>query len=429
MNSSDRASDTRRFQERRNLAVTNANLFIANNNNPFLISPYSPPTNIARQSQITDINDLISSVEGNLATVIDLTTWTLRINTITNGPISNTVQIVAPDILLDATVGDVVIEAVDIVRLSGNEIDLNAVTTTRINGGTDVNITAPTINMLGSVYFPGNTYFNNISTNILNASVAGISSLTVSTVTVGNLVVNNMTVRSTLNASTTNTNYISTGVIFADFGSISTLNASTLTSSEIETNYLTVFSTLTASTTNTNSVSTNLLFADVGSISTLNTSTVMSSEIDTNYLTVNNILNASTTNTNSVSTGILNAGAGSINSLAVTTLNAAGNITFQTMTGSNISVLTMTVHSTLTVSSINATGHISFQTMSGNTIGVVNYGNFQTMGVSTGTISSFTFSSISMEPNSLSSGTGTTFTSSIIIFVQGIPYKIPLEKI
>ena len=98
------------------------------------------------------------------------------------------------------------------------------------------------------------------------------------------------------------------------------------------------------------------------------------------------------------------------------------------MTGSNISVSTMTVHSTLNVSSVTATGNISFQTMSGNTIGVVNYGNFQTMGVADGTISTLRFSSIYMEPGTLSSAPG-TITSSFIIYIGSVAYKIPLEQI
>lgn len=152
---------------------------------------------------------------------------------------------------------------------------------------------------------------------------------------------------------------------------------------------------------------------------------MLSKVVDTDYLTVNSILHASTTNTNYLSTGILSASTGSFTGLNVTTLNASGNITFTTMTGSHISVSSMTVHSTLNISSMNATGNISFQTMSGNTLNVISYGNFQTMGVHTGTISSLRFSSITMEPGILFAAP-VSFNSSIIIHNGGTAYKIPL---
>jgi hypothetical protein len=74
--------DNELFRTRGNLLTTNANLYIANNNNPFLVSPYSPPTVAATKTAITTLSSLISTQIGNLSSVIDLNTFTLSISTI-----------------------------------------------------------------------------------------------------------------------------------------------------------------------------------------------------------------------------------------------------------------------------------------------------------------------------------------------------------
>ena len=122
-------------------------------------------------------------------------------------------------------------------------------------------------------------------------------------------------------------------------------------------------------------------------------------------------------------------------------MSVSGNIYFSTLIGSTITANTMTIHSTLNVSSIDATGHISFVTMSGSTIttntlivhstidvSTVSTGNihFEVLGGAIGTISSFTFSSIFIQPNNVAPDPGTVFNSSFIINIGGIPYKIPL---
>jgi hypothetical protein len=134
-----KVSDTKTYKERSNLATTNANLFISNNANPFLISPYAIPANLAKQSAITDINTIIENLIKGLSSVINLSTYTLSISTITNTPFSNTVTLSTTNVIIDAT-----------------DLEVNA-----------------------DSYFSFNTYFNTISTGYINASVADISSLSV----------------------------------------------------------------------------------------------------------------------------------------------------------------------------------------------------------------------------------------------------------
>jgi len=75
-------SDPIQFQRRNDIYTQNANVFISNNANPFLISPYGPPANLISKALLLEISTVLSTLIGNLNQVIDLTTFTLRISTI-----------------------------------------------------------------------------------------------------------------------------------------------------------------------------------------------------------------------------------------------------------------------------------------------------------------------------------------------------------
>ena len=77
--------DSEVYQDRDNTKKQNANLFLSNNSNPFLISPYNFPSlaAYAKNNVVEDISSIISSIVASLAAVIDLNTYTLTISTIT----------------------------------------------------------------------------------------------------------------------------------------------------------------------------------------------------------------------------------------------------------------------------------------------------------------------------------------------------------
>ena len=108
MDPNQRDKDSKKYLERRDLSLSNANLFISNNSNPFLISPYSPPTNIAKQSQVNNINIVISSLIGNLGAVINLSTLTLSISTIQPPPFGpQDLTIRASTLYIDTEITDI----------------------------------------------------------------------------------------------------------------------------------------------------------------------------------------------------------------------------------------------------------------------------------------------------------------------------------
>jgi hypothetical protein len=80
--------DSEVYQDRDNLRKQNANLFLSNNSNPFLISPYNFPSlaAYAKTNVVEDISSIISTIIADLTAVIDLNTYTLTISTIS--PIS-----------------------------------------------------------------------------------------------------------------------------------------------------------------------------------------------------------------------------------------------------------------------------------------------------------------------------------------------------
>jgi hypothetical protein len=280
----ERAIDSRRYRDRNDLMIANANMFIANNNNPFLVSPYSPPTNVAKASAVQSISSIIANLITGLSTVINLTDFTLSISTIE----------------------PVVTDISQTVTITGDILNINS----------------------NNTNFEFNTFFNTISTGYIFASNANVSSLIVSSLNVDVETANNFIVNSTLTASTITTKnlYFSTLIgdsITTNYLTVnSTLTASTITTKNlnfttllgdsITTNYLTVNSTLTASTITTKN---------------LNFTTLLGDSITTNYLTVNSTLTASTITTNFLTVNSV---------LSVSSLNAASSIITKDLTFSSI---------------------------------------------------------------------------------------------
>ena len=244
MDSTQTRLDSNKYRNRNNLEISNANLFISNNNNPFLISPYAPPTNVAKETTVINIDETISTLIGNLSSVINLSTFTLSISTIQPIPSdpNQEITIIASTLRLD--VADTVIH--------------------------------------GTLEVDGNSKFNNISTGYLFASVADISTLNVSTLNADTFNVNNFEA-STLSVSSfygnnAFTNSLSTGYLFASVADISSLNVSTISASgtilfstligsTITGNTFTVHSTLNASTISTSNIFFETLNGGKGTIS------------------------------------------------------------------------------------------------------------------------------------------------------------------
>ena len=233
MDSTQTRLDSNKYRNRNNLEISNANLFISNNNNPFLISPYAPPTNVAKETTVVDISIIISTLIGDLSSIINLSTFTLSISTIRPIPSdpNQEITIIASTLRLD--VADTVIH--------------------------------------GTLEVDGNSKFNNISTGYLFASVADISSLNVSTMSVsGNIyfstligstiTANTMTIHSTLNVSSID----ATGHI-----SFVTMSGSTIT-----TNTLIVHSTIDVSTVSTGNIHFEILGGAIGTISSFTFSSI-----------------------------------------------------------------------------------------------------------------------------------------------------------
>lgn len=344
-----RAKDSNKYVYRDDIYTANANLFIANNNNPFLVSPYIPPANLAKQAAVSNVSTIVSSIIGNLSSVINLTTYTLSISTIQQLPTGNALTLSTP--------------------------------TLEINATTNLNVVTPDVAISGgTLHVESLSYFNYISSGLMDVSVANVSSLNASSFTAKTGTFNTLTVNSTLTGSTINT---------TNFQFI------TATGSTFVTNSLTVNSTLNTSTINT----INLQFV-----------TATGSTLSTNSLTVNSTLTASTISTN--------------------------NFQFVTATGSTLTTNSLTVNSTLNVSTIHTTS-LQFELLYGSTIST---NTAKINGLDVSTIDSakristldLVFSSFMMQPSTFS--TATTYItdtsgvySSILINMNGSWWKIPVE--
>jgi hypothetical protein len=196
-----RQQDAEIYRARNLLNVTNSNMFVSNNNNPFLVSPYAPPTNVAKTSQINEINVIISSLIGALSTVINLSTFTLSISTITNIPGGN------------------------VVTISSQNVDVTGDNFNVFSEATFHNI----VTFDDTASFVGSTFFNNISTGNIFASNGTFSTLTASSISIASeIIINSLQVNSTIYTSSIQSQNISTGDIFASNGVFSTLTASSI---------------------------------------------------------------------------------------------------------------------------------------------------------------------------------------------------------
>ena len=199
--------------------ILNAPNFLSNNNNPFLVSPFTPTTNIVKKSQLSSIIIVIAAIEAELSTLFDFNTMTLRITNITNSAGGNSVTISTTNINMDAT---------------------------------SINIDAQDTTITGNVYFSNNTYFSSINASTITAKNITFSTLTGSTINA-----------QTVNTSTLNASNITFSTLTGSTINVQTVNTSTLNASNI------TFSTLTGSTINVSTLNASTINAPTITFSSL----------------------------------------------------------------------------------------------------------------------------------------------------------------
>jgi hypothetical protein len=243
--------DSRRFQDRRNLSITNANMYISNNNNPFLVSPYSFPTgNLAKKSDVTDISDIISTFIGDVSSIINLADFSLAISTITNIPGENTVTISTTYLVFDSLM-TTINSAVSVTSsLFASTFSAPVITT---------NILSVNSTIVASTISTTHIQFSTLSGTTINASNINFSTLQ------GQLVLTSSIESHVMQTSTLEASSILTSTINGQLGNFSTLNAHTLFASTVQ------VSTLLTST----------IDGQIGNFSTLNVSTLQVSSIST----------------------------------------------------------------------------------------------------------------------------------------------------
>jgi hypothetical protein len=212
-----RAQDAVTFERRNDIYTQNANMFISNNANPFLISPYGPPANLISKQLIAQLSSIVSTLAYSLSTIIDINTFTIRISTIR--PVSGQ----------------------STITLNTNTLNITA-------APSFLGPPVPSMNVAIS------SFFNTINTNYLTVN----STLTVSTITGtvnfdtlqgSNIVTSTLTVESTLNVSSITfrnasgrnltTSTLITSTIVASTLVTSTINTSSMVASTIQAaNYL-----------------------------------------------------------------------------------------------------------------------------------------------------------------------------------------------
>lgn len=277
--------DSKRFQERRNLAITNANMYISNNNNPFLVSPYSFPTgNLAKKSQVADISAIISTFIGDVSSVINIADFSLSISTITSIPSDNTVTISTTNVVIDANSttinGSLAVTAALFASTFGaaaiitNTLDVNSTITTSTIIATNVQfvtLSGATIN--AATVNATDIYFNTLAGSTIQASTISAPSIFFSTIQ-GQLVLTSSIEAGSIQASSIQVSSILTSTIDGQIGNFSTLQASNL-----------LASTLSVSTLLTSTID-----GQLGNFSTLNVSTLLTSSISTPHIEVKELI-------------------------------------------------------------------------------------------------------------------------------------------
>jgi hypothetical protein len=224
--------DKQRFRDRnkRITDYTNANLFISNNANPFLISPYTPinTAQFAKATVIDALQELISTTIGNISTILDPLNFSLKISTIypADGATSSIT-------LFGSTIID------DYLTVSGIA-DFNIINATTANLQ---NITASTILTQYDITSQSSMTTNYMTVNnALVASDISVSSITASTILAqyditsqSSMTTNYMTVNNTLVASDISVSSITASTILSqyDITSQSSMSSNTLSGLEI----------------------------------------------------------------------------------------------------------------------------------------------------------------------------------------------------
>ncbi len=283
--SQQEGSDSKRFQERRNLNITNANMYISNNNNPFLVSPYSFPTgNFAKKSQIADITSIISTFIGDVSSIVNLVDFSLTISTITNIPSDNTVTISTTNFIIDAVQTTVNGPLVATSSLFASTFSTGEITTNSLSvNSTIITSTLQAINIQFST-LSGLTinavtvnatdiFFNTLAGSTIQASTISAPNIFFNTLQ-GQLILTSSIETGSILTSTVLASSILTSTIDGRIGNFSTLQASNLF----------------ASTLNVSTLLTSTIDGQIGNFSTLNASTMLISSISTSHIEVKELI-------------------------------------------------------------------------------------------------------------------------------------------
>ena len=340
-----------------------ADNFASNNNNPFLVSPYSPVNlgAFATNNFVNDISTVVSTLFGNLASVLDVTTYTLSISTIKSMP-SDQFQ----------------------------KITMN-MSTFVVTATTEINFNTPSLNLSRDLYVPRNL----VAQNLFFSTATGSTISTFTSNTSGQLTAQDMAFITMsgnyINVSTISPSTISSNTLYVNASTIISISTPMINVSHdmyVANNLVAqnlFFSTATGSTisTFTSNTSGQLTAVDMGFMN------MSGSNLKTSTLIVYSTGTLSTTSTNSISTSV---------------------IQFSTMVGNAITASTITVNSTTTTSSMNtnaiSTSVIQFSTMVGNAI------TASTITASTLFGSSFTVSTLFGSNTTASSLIASSFTTS-----------------
>jgi hypothetical protein len=336
--------------------------FASNNNNPFLVSPYSPVNlgAFATNNFVNEVSTIVSTLFGNLASVLDVATYTLNINTIQPMPVTN----------------------------NPNQSIIMKMSTLTMNAPFYINVNTPRVNMSQDLHVGNNL----VAQNLYFSTATGSTISTFTSNTSGQLTATNMSFvkmnGDTITTSTLNVSTISSTKLFINVPSVLSISTPTVNMSQdlyVSHNLIAqnlYFSTATGSTisTFTSNTSGQLTATNMGFLTmtgdTINTSTINLSSIKGNAASIK--LSAPiafniTTQTVTMS-----------NDLHVTNNVIAENLYFSTAAGAQLSA-----------------SNIGFVSISGNDA-TVNY-NTSTSSMNTNLISSGMILSDMISSNMISS--------------------------
>jgi hypothetical protein len=278
--------DTQNYQQRNDPSKNNANLYIANNANPFLISPFAPVnlTGLAKASVLNELSTALANVITDLSSVINLSSFTLGINNITPVAGYNTLTL---------------------ANMSTFNVNMNP-----INGqfnmtgysanwtfGQRIVITTPLLQT--SNILIGST----ISTNYVSSNIIDVKQLTYSSLSGNSMDINNLNVNQRITTSSlwvTGDGSISSfrgSSIIGNTLNVTTLTASTLNVREINTSSLygstlttqyTYYSSLIGSSINTSTI-----YADTATFAKLAFTNATVTNLSTTQLSSVTVLNRS----------------------------------------------------------------------------------------------------------------------------------------